>query len=129
MGFIWFGICSSEICTFMCLAKFGMFLDLTSLSTFTDLPTLSFLSGTLKIWMLDLLLSTHKSWVSQILVHFCFHSIISLLFRLASFYCVIFHFTDSSDPSFVLLNTSTQIFVLFISKISVLFFCKLLFLC
>lgn len=60
-------------------------------------------------------------------LHFCF-ILFFLLF--GYFYWYGFQFTNSSsDPSFVPLNPSTEIFILFIFKISILLFFSFIFLC
>lgn len=60
-------------------------------------------------------------------LHFCF-ILFFLLF--GYFYWFGFQFTNSSsDPSFVPLNPSTEIFILFIFKISILLFFSFIFLC
>ena len=124
-GFILFGICLvSWNCGFMSFAKFGSFQALFLWVLF-NLPSFPSPSGTPKTQMIDLLWWFHKS-LKLCLLSFCF-VLLSLMFRLCTFYYSISLFTDSF---FCYLHPAVDTiywvfyfgFWIFSSKISILFF-------
>lgn len=106
-----FGVPSAyHICRFMSFTKFGefqpLFLRILFQPHFFSPP-----SGTLTIWMLDHLLSCHRTLPLSFFFFFS-QSIFSPLFRIDKFYYSVFKFTNlPSVISTLLLNPSSEFLI------------------